>query len=165
LCPLDFDRGNHARHRAAITAPSRRTGSMRALALTGEETMSVSVRQTSDRPQAAAYSATPTFATPAWQIAMALLIAGCALALWPLASPQKRVSLADPVAIAAKCADWDRSAEAAIAARLSSPEVVGKQVYARTASMWLAEARRSCTAGSDIRAERFYTRIISGPAR
>jgi hypothetical protein len=138
---------------------------MRALALAWEETMSVSVRQTSGRPQAAAFSAATTFATPAWQIAMTLLVAGCALALWPLASPLKRATLADPVAIAAKCADWDRDAQTAIAARLSSPEVVGRQVFARSASMWLAEARRSCTAGSDVRAERFYTRIISGPAR
>jgi hypothetical protein len=63
------------------------------------------------------------------------------------------------VELAQRCREWDTAALKAMERRANGEEV-GKQVYLRAAMMWLAEGRRSCEFGSDVRAERFYRRIV-----
>jgi hypothetical protein len=81
-----------------------------------------------------------------------------ALAGW-YSNPLPRSDTMDPVELAQRCRDWDAAALAAMERRANGPEV-GKQVYLRMAMTWLAEGRRSCELGSDLRAERFYRRIV-----
>ena len=77
--------------------------------------------------------------------------------MW-LASPPEHSM--DMSAVAENCARWDATAVTAMTRRLADPSEVGKQVYARSANMWIAEARRYCANGSDARAERYFRRII-----
>lgn len=67
---------------------------------------------------------------------------------------------ADPQAVAENCAGRDLQATAAISQRFADPTRIGKEVFARSANMWIAEARRLCANGRHERAERYYRRII-----
>ena len=97
--------------------------------------------------------------------AFPLTIAAVALALAASLSPPSRSGITDPALLAAICARMDEEAVAAMARRRTEGPERGRQVHARTAPLWLAEARRSSTAGLDARAARFYGRITGWERR
>jgi hypothetical protein len=88
---------------------------------------------------------------------------GVALFAGWFAVPVNRSDTMDPAELAQRCRGWDAAALAAMERRSEGPEI-GKQVYIRSAMTSLAEARRSCELGSDVRAERFYRRIVGRAA-
>ena len=92
--------------------------------------------------------------------ALPLALGGIALIVAGLLSPPTRTGMSDPAAIAAECTRMDAEAVASMAERRIEGPAVGKQIYVRTAPLWLAEARRSCAAGMDARAARFYRRMM-----
>jgi hypothetical protein len=113
--------------------------------------MSTTVQKIDRRPVAA--SALPRFGTHA------LVLISAVLALLIGFSPE-RADSQDPATLAANCASWDAQASAAIPKKLANHSEIGKQVYARSTAVWLAEARRYCASGHDGRAGRYYRRII-----
>lgn len=128
------------------------TSNMESATLSREDvSMSTTVQKID--PRAAAGSALPRAGTHA------LVLVSAVLALLIGFSPE-RADSQDPATLAANCASWDAQASATIPKKLASHSEVGKQVYARSTAVRLAEARRYCANGHDGRAERYYRRII-----
>lgn len=86
---------------------------------------------------------------------------GGALLMLPLAAFSERNAAAESAELAARaCAALDIEAADAIARRGRRTEAT-RQDIARTAQIWLTEARRHCNAGDPDRAELLYRRIIT----
>ena len=88
----------------------------------------------------------------------ALILAACGSALLVSApiSPAGRSERVDASDISAACSEWDAKAVEALAHNIRGREAA----HARTAPLWLAEARRSCAAGLDARAQYLYRRLV-----
>jgi hypothetical protein len=95
------------------------------------------------------------------RLALYAAVVGGSLLMLPLAAFSDRHAAAGAAERAARaCASLDIAAADAIARRTRRVETA-RQDLARTATLWLAEARRECSAGDPERAELLYQRIIA----
>ena len=116
-------------------------------------------------PQAQEYgpsTAVPSTLRRAWQTPLIAAVCISPLALWTFVLPSSHggTQANSNQELSRACANWETAALDAIGKRLSGAEV-GREVYARAADRWLAEARRHCAAGSRGRAARYYERLIT----
>jgi hypothetical protein len=95
------------------------------------------------------------------RLAVYAAVVGGSLLMLPLAAFSDRHAAAGAAERAARaCASLDIAAADAIARRTRRTEAA-RQDIARTANLWLAEARRHCAGGDPERAELLYQRIIA----
>lgn len=93
------------------------------------------------------------------QPALILAVCGSALLASGTVSPVGRSGRVDSTDISTACSEWDAKAVEALAHNNIRGREAGT-AHARTAPLWLAEARRSCADGLDARAQYLYRRIV-----
>lgn len=95
------------------------------------------------------------------RLAIYAAVVGGGLLMLPLAAFSDRNAAAESAEQAARsCAALDIEAQDAIARRSRRIEAPRPDI-ARSAQLWLTEARRECSAGDPERAELLYRRIIT----